>query len=56
MDRADGVTKMVESIHTVKKDTEALVVFGREIGLEAYSEKIEYMVMSVDQNAIQNDT
>jgi hypothetical protein len=42
---ADGVNKTGESIHTVKKDT-ALVVFGREIGLEANSEKIEYMVVS----------
>jgi hypothetical protein len=45
---------MMVLIKWVKKDTEALVIFGREIGLEANSEKTEYMVMSGEQNAVQN--
>ena len=40
----------------MKKDTEGLLVFGREIGLEANSEKTEYMVIPGDKNAVQNGT
>ena len=40
----------------MKIDREALVVPGREIGLEANVEKTEYMVKFGDQNAVQNDT
>jgi hypothetical protein len=42
------------SIHTIKKNTEALVVASKEIGLEVNAEKTKYMVMSLDQNAGQN--
>jgi hypothetical protein len=42
------------SIHAIKKNTEALVVASKEIGLEVNAEKTNYMVMSQDQNAGQN--
>jgi hypothetical protein len=42
------------SIHSIKKNTEALVVANKEIGLEVNAEETKYMVMSRDQNAGQN--
>jgi hypothetical protein len=42
------------SIHAIKKNTEALVVASKEIGLEVNAEKTKYVVMSRDQNAGQN--
>jgi len=39
------------SVHTIKKNAEALVVASKEIGLEVNGDKIKYMVMSYDQNA-----
>jgi hypothetical protein len=42
------------SIHTIRKNTEALVITSKYIGLEADAEKTKYMVMSRDQNAEQN--
>ena len=39
------------SIHTKKKNTEALVVAGKKIDVDWNAEKIKYMVMSWDQNA-----
>jgi hypothetical protein len=39
------------SVHTVKENTEALVVATKEIGLEVNFDKTKYMVMSRDQNA-----
>ena len=38
-------------MHTVKKNTESLVVASKEIGLEVNADKTKYMVMSRDQNA-----
>jgi hypothetical protein len=37
-----------------KKNTEALVVASKEIGLEVNTEKTKYIVMSQDQHAGQN--
>jgi hypothetical protein len=51
---ADGVNILGGSVHAVKRDTEALVVASKEIGLEVNGEKTKYMVMSGDQNAGQN--
>jgi hypothetical protein len=51
---ADDVNILERSIHAVKKNTEALVIAGKEIGLEINAEKTEYMVMSRNQNAGQN--
>jgi hypothetical protein len=42
------------SIHTIKKNTEALVVTSKKIGLEVNAEKTKYMVMSQDHNGRQN--
>ena len=35
----------------MRKNAEALVLAGKEIGLEVNADKTEYMVMSRDQNA-----
>jgi hypothetical protein len=43
-----------KNIHTVKKSTDALVVAGKEIGLEVNAEKTKYMVMSRVRDAGQN--
>ena len=42
------------SIHNIRKNTEALVITSKDIGLEVNAEKTKYMVMSWDQNAGQN--
>ena len=42
------------SVHTLKKNTEALVVASKENGLEVYADKTKYMVMCRDQNAGQS--
>jgi hypothetical protein len=42
------------STHAIKKNTEALVVVGKEIGLDVNAEKTKYMVISGNQNAGQN--
>jgi hypothetical protein len=42
------------SIHTIKKNTEALVVASKKTGLEVNAGKTKYMVISRDQNAGQN--
>jgi hypothetical protein len=37
-----------ESIHTIRKNTEALLIASKEIDLEVNAEKGKYMVMSRD--------
>jgi len=39
------------SIHTMKENTEALVTARKEIGLEVYADKTNYVFMSRDKNA-----
>jgi len=39
------------SIHTVNKETDALVIAHKENGLEVNADKTKYVVMSRDQNA-----
>jgi len=56
---ADDVNVLGGSVHTIK-NAEALVVAGKEIGLEVNADKTKYMVMSRDQDAgrshsIEND-
>jgi hypothetical protein len=51
---ADDVNILGGSIHAIKKNTEALVVGSKEIGLEVNAEKTKYMIMSRNQNAGQN--
>jgi hypothetical protein len=48
---ADYVNILGESIHAIKKNTEALVVVNKESGVEVNAEKTNYMVMYRDQNA-----
>jgi len=48
---ADDVNTMGGSIHTIKKNMEALEVASKEIGLEVNADKTKYMVMSRDRNA-----
>ena len=43
---ADDVNIVGGSVHTIKENTEALVVGGRETGLKVSAFKIEYTVMS----------
>jgi hypothetical protein len=47
----DYVNIMGESIHAIKKNTNALVVASKDIGLDVNADKTKHMVMSSDQNA-----
>ena len=48
---ADDVNILGGKVQTIKKNTEALLVSSKEIGLEVNADKTKYMVMSQDQNA-----
>ena len=48
---ADDVNMLGGSVHTVKKNAEALLFATKEIGLEVNADKTKYMVMSRDRNA-----
>ena len=48
---ADDVNILGGSVHTVKKNAEALVAATKEIGLEGNAHKTKYMTVSRDQNA-----
>jgi hypothetical protein len=48
---ADDVNIFGGSIHTIKKNAEALVVAGKENGLEVNADKTKYMVIYRDLNA-----
>ena len=50
----DDVNILGGSVHTVKKNTEALGVASGETGLAVNADKTKYMVMSGDQNAGQS--
>ena len=39
------------SVHTVKKNAEALVIASKETGLKVNADKIKYMVMSYEKSA-----
>jgi len=47
----DDVNISVRSVHTIKKNAEALVVASNETGIEVNADKTKYMVMSRDQDA-----
>jgi len=51
---ADDVSMLGRSIHTVKKNTEALLVASKENGLEVNADNTMYLVISRDQNAGQS--
>jgi len=48
---ADDVNILGGSVHTIKKNTEALIAASKETGLQVNAVKTKYMVMSRDQNA-----
>ena len=50
----DDVNILGGSVHTIKENTEALVVDSKEIGLEVNANKTKYVVTSRDQNAGQS--
>jgi len=43
---ADDVNTLGVSVHTIKTNTETLVLASKEIGLEENADKTKYMVMS----------
>ena len=51
---ADDVNILGGSVHTVKRNAEALVAATKEIGLEVNADKTKCMIMSRDQNAGRN--
>jgi len=48
---ADDVSTLDGSVHTIKKNTNSLVVASKETGLEENADKTKYTIMSQDQNA-----
>ena len=48
---ADDVNILGGSVHTIKKNAEALVLASKEIGLDVNADKPKYMVMSRDKKA-----
>jgi hypothetical protein len=48
---ADDVNILSGSVHTIKKNTEALLVVSKKIGLEVNIYKTKYAAMSRDQKA-----
>ena len=48
---ADDVNILGGSVHTVKKNAEALVAATKETGLEVNARKSKYMTVSRDRNA-----
>jgi len=43
---ADDVNVLCGIVHTIKENTEALLVSSKEISLEENSDKTKYMIMS----------
>ena len=48
---ADNVNILGRSVHTIKKNTEALVVTRKKTGLKENADKSKYIVMNRDENA-----
>ena len=48
---ADDINILGGSVHTVKENTESLLLASKESGLEVNADKTKYMVMSRDQKA-----
>jgi hypothetical protein len=49
-----SINMLSKNITTIKKNKQALLEDSREVGLEIYTEKTEYMVTFHHQNAGQN--
>ena len=47
----DDVNILSGRVYTIKKNTEILVVAGKEIGLEVNADETEFMIIYRDQNA-----
>jgi len=47
---SEDVNKLGGRVHTIKKNTKALVVASKDTGLELNADKTKHMVMSRDQN------
>ena len=45
---ADGVNILIGSVHSIKKNRQALQVASKETGLEVNAEKTKYMTTSRD--------
>jgi len=50
----DDVYILGGSVHTIKENTDTLIVASKDIGLEVNADKTKYMVMPPDQNAEQS--
>jgi hypothetical protein len=48
---ADDVNVLGRIVRSMEKNTEALVVASKEVGLEVNADKTKYVVMSQDQKA-----
>ena len=48
VDVNDDINKLGGSVHTIKKNTETLLVVSKESGLMVKAKKTKYMVMSRD--------
>jgi hypothetical protein len=48
---ADDVNILGRSVHTIRENAEALVVAGKETGLDVSADKTKYMVLSRDKHA-----
>jgi hypothetical protein len=51
---ADDVNLLGDSVNTIKENSETLLEFSRDIGLEINAEKTKYMIMSHHPNSGQN--
>jgi hypothetical protein len=51
---ANDVNILGGSIHTIRKNTDTLLIASKETGSEVNATKAKHMVMSRDQNAGQN--
>jgi hypothetical protein len=51
---AHDVNILDGSVHTIKKNTEAVIIISKETGLEVSDEDTKYMIRSRGQNAVRS--